>query len=64
MISGAKSGALGRRRRTALIAAHQARAEAAPQGRHVLATRSAHLVPLTEPELVADEILRIVDAVR
>jgi hypothetical protein len=30
----------------------------------VLAERSGHLVPLTEPALVADEVLRIVRAVR
>jgi pimeloyl-ACP methyl ester carboxylesterase len=64
LVSGTKSSPLGRRRRTALVAAHRARAEALPQGRHVTADRSAHMVPFTEPDVVADEVLRIVDLVR
>lgn len=61
-ISGGKSSRLERGRRGELIAAHRAGAEAASQGRHVVAERSGHLVPFSEPQLVADEILRIVDA--
>ncbi len=61
VISGTRSSPLGRRRRAALIAAHRAQAAAAPQGRHVTADRSAHYVPLTDPDLVAAEILRIVE---
>jgi pimeloyl-ACP methyl ester carboxylesterase len=49
------------RRRDCLIAAHERRAAAAPQGRHVRADRSQHLVPLTEPDLVAAEIVRLLD---
>jgi pimeloyl-ACP methyl ester carboxylesterase len=64
VVSGTRSSPLGRRRRTALLAAHRARAEALPQGRHVTADRSAHMVPFTEPDIVADEVLRIVDLVR
>jgi pimeloyl-ACP methyl ester carboxylesterase len=64
VISGTKSSALGRKRRTALIDAHRARADAAAQGRHVRADGSAHLVILTQPELVANEVLRVVDAAR
>jgi pimeloyl-ACP methyl ester carboxylesterase len=64
VISGTKSSRLGRTRRTALLDAHRSRAESAPQGRHVRADGSAHLVILTEPALVADEVLRVVDAVR
>jgi pimeloyl-ACP methyl ester carboxylesterase len=64
VMSGGRSSRLGRTRRTALIAARQARAEALPQGRHVRAERSGHYVPFIEPQLIADEILRIVDATR
>lgn len=63
VISGTKVGVLERGRRPDLIAAHAARAAASPQGRHVRAERSAHLVPFTEPELVAAEVVRILDGV-
>jgi pimeloyl-ACP methyl ester carboxylesterase len=64
VISGGEGGWTERRRRPALVAAHRARAEAAPRGRHVVAGASGHLVPFAEPELVAAEIARVVDAVR
>jgi pimeloyl-ACP methyl ester carboxylesterase len=64
LVSGTRSSPLGRRRRTALLAAHRASAGAVPQGRHVTADRSAHLVPLTEPGIVADEVVRVVDIAR
>nr|WP_055503023.1 alpha/beta hydrolase [Nonomuraea pusilla] len=35
-----------------------------PLGRHVMAERSGHLVPQEQPDLVAVEILRVVEAVR
>ncbi|HEY8523937.1 MAG TPA: alpha/beta hydrolase [Acidimicrobiales bacterium] len=47
------------RRRDCLVAAHERRAAAAPRGRHVRAERSEHMVMLTEPSLVADEVLRL-----
>lgn len=62
LISGGRSGRLGGGRRQALIDAHWARAEALPQGRHVVAEQSGHYVPFTEPEVVVAEVLRIVDA--
>jgi pimeloyl-ACP methyl ester carboxylesterase len=60
VISGTVGGRLERNQRDALVAAHRARADAAPQGRHVLATRSGHMVPFTEPDVIAAEILRLV----
>lgn len=63
VISGTKDGFGEKGRRPALIEAHAATAAALPQGRHVTADRSSHYVPFTEPELVADEILRIVEVV-
>lgn len=44
----------------ALTAAHRRTAAAFPNGRLVEARRSGHLVMFTEPELIVDEILRIV----
>jgi pimeloyl-ACP methyl ester carboxylesterase len=61
IISGAKLSRFDRGRREALIAAHRARAEALPQGRHVPADQSGHMIPFTEPELVAREIERILE---
>lgn len=62
LISGGRSGRMGRGRREALIAAHRARAESLPQGRHVVAPDSAHMVPFTDPTLIATEILRLLPA--
>jgi pimeloyl-ACP methyl ester carboxylesterase len=62
VISGMVTTRVERNRRPELIAAHRARAAAHPHGRHVEATRSSHYVPFTEPELVAAEIARILDA--
>jgi pimeloyl-ACP methyl ester carboxylesterase len=64
VISGTVASRLEGEHRPALVAAHQARADAAPQGRHVLAERSGHMVPFTEPDLVVAEILRVLDLVR
>ncbi|BBG02228.1 MULTISPECIES: alpha/beta fold hydrolase [Pseudonocardia] len=64
VISGAETSGLGRRSRAALNAAHAGRAGLGPERRHVLALRSGHLVPLTEPDLVAGEILRLVESGR
>lgn len=62
-ISGARASRLERRRRAALVAAHRERVDV-PDGRHVVAERSGHMVPFTEPGLVADEVLRLVDRLR
>ncbi len=59
IISGTVAGRLEGGHRPALVAAHRARAHAAPQGRHVEAPRSGHMVPFTEPDVVVAEILRI-----
>lgn len=45
--------------REGLVAAHEGRAAALPQGRWVEAPGSSHMVPFTEPDLVAAEILRL-----
>ncbi len=41
------------------IAAHKYRAAQSPDGRHIVARHSGHTVPLTEPQLIADEIERM-----
>ena len=64
VISGGRTGFLERGRREPLVAAHRATAAAARRGRHVMAEKSAHYVPLTDPEIVADEILRVVAIAR
>jgi pimeloyl-ACP methyl ester carboxylesterase len=64
LVSGLRASWFEGRSRKGLLDAHRARAAALPQGRHVGAARSGHYVPFVEPELVAEEILRIVDAVR
>lgn len=60
VISGVKRtrGAFGRKE---LVAAHRLRAGAFPAGRFVGATGSQHLVPVTEPEVVAREIAALLD---
>ncbi|MEU6701221.1 alpha/beta hydrolase [Pseudonocardia sp. NPDC046786] len=59
VISGTAATGTGRRARAALNTAHTVRAALGPERRHVLALRSGHLVPVTEPDLVAGEILRL-----
>lgn len=46
--------------RRATNRAHAVRAAATPQGRHVLAEHSGHYVPITDPQLVVEEIRRLV----
>jgi pimeloyl-ACP methyl ester carboxylesterase len=59
LITGTVVGPMEKARRPALVEAHAASAAALPQGRHVLATRSSHYVPLTEPDLVVAEVGRL-----
>ena len=59
VLSGRRAGALDRAVRDGLSAAHAATARAHRAGRLVEAQRSGHLIPVTEPELVADEILSL-----
>jgi pimeloyl-ACP methyl ester carboxylesterase len=59
VISGARRSGMRRRLRAEVTAAHAVRAEQSPHGRHVLASRSGHLVPITEPHIVIGEILRL-----
>jgi len=63
VVSGDLSSRLEGEHRTALVAAHRARADAALQGRHVVAARSGHMAPFTEPDLVVAEVLRVLDLV-
>lgn len=61
VISGARTGdGMTRSIRTAANAAHAHRAARSPHGRHVLAERSAHYVPLTDADLIVEEIRRLV----
>lgn len=45
-------------------AAHARRAALSTNGRHVVAAHSGHMVPFSEPELIAQEIMRLVDRSR
>jgi pimeloyl-ACP methyl ester carboxylesterase len=61
VISGAKSNdGMTPKLRAAANASHAARAAASPRGRHLLAENSGHYVPLTDPELIVDEIRRLI----
>lgn len=64
IVSGGRGAGKPNSRRAALIAAHAQRTDGLALGRHVLAPDSAHLVPFTDPEIVATEVLRVVDAIR
>lgn len=64
LVSGARPGdGMNARAREAAIASHAHRAAQSPNGRHVLAERSAHMVPVTDPELVVEEIRRLLGPV-
>ncbi|WP_086821022.1 alpha/beta fold hydrolase [Allokutzneria sp. NRRL B-24872] len=57
VISGALSGGgMTSAMRAEAIAAHARRAASSPGGRHVLARRSGHYVPVTEPDVVVEAI--------
>lgn len=60
VISGTLPSEMGARNRAALNEAHAFRAGRFVSGRHVLARRSGHLIPLTEPQVIADEITRLI----
>ncbi len=55
-----EKGRKGAERRAAVRAAHERRAAEAADGRFVLADGSSHLVPFDDPQLVADEVLRLI----
>lgn len=61
VISGAKSGGLGKAVRGRVNEAHAHRAALSPSGRHVVAENSGHNVPLTDPEVIVEEIRRLVN---
>lgn len=63
-ISGTKVGRFGGKVRRALVDTHRSSAAAHPNGRHVEATGSGHLVPTSEPDVVAREVLRLVSGLR
>ena len=63
VISGTKASRWDARSRTALVAAHRQRAAALPRGRHVEASRSGHMVMVSEPEVIVAEIARTIDDV-
>lgn len=46
--------------RGVLVDAHRAFAESLPEGRHVMAERSGHMIPNDQPDLVVEEILRLI----
>ncbi|MCS3779825.1 alpha/beta fold hydrolase [Tsukamurella ocularis] len=61
VISGANAGdGMNASMRAAANDSHATRAQASPRGRHVLAENSGHLVPMTDPELIVEEIRRLV----
>ena len=61
VISGMKGSKIIAKIRRELIAAHQ---KIAAAGRWVPATKSAHNIPLSEPELIAEQIMNMVDRAR
>lgn len=61
VISGARSGdGMSMAIRAVANASHARRAAQSAHGRHVLAMNSSHYVPLTDPDLIAEEIRRLV----
>ncbi|QUH06221.1 alpha/beta hydrolase [Saccharopolyspora erythraea] len=56
---GLAGGGMGAGLRAAANAAHAERAARSPRGRHVVAERSGHYVPISEPDVVTAEIARL-----
>lgn len=61
VLSGALTGALSGKSRAALVQAHRTTALAHSRGSFVSATRSEHMIPVTEPELIATNIINFLD---
>ncbi|WP_320668741.1 alpha/beta fold hydrolase [Patulibacter defluvii] len=61
VLSGTKRTRFDRAGRRQVVAAHRATAEEASHGRFVPAPRSAHLIMFSEPRLIVDEVLRLLD---
>ncbi|MEJ1088110.1 alpha/beta hydrolase [Microbacterium sp. Mu-80] len=57
VISGLARPKQGARQRAEIVAAHQSTVQQHPSARFVGAERSEHLIPFTEPQLIADEAL-------
>lgn len=55
-----EKGRKGAAHRATVRAAHERRAAEATDGRFVLADGSSHLVPFDDPQLIADEVLRLI----
>ncbi|MEU6269935.1 alpha/beta fold hydrolase [Saccharopolyspora shandongensis] len=63
VISGGRTGnGMGPAIRAEANASHAHRAAQSPQGRHVIAARSNHYVPFTEPDVIAAEIAKLLQA--
>ncbi|MCP3805023.1 alpha/beta hydrolase [Allokutzneria sp. A3M-2-11 16] len=62
VISGALSGGMTAATRAAAIASHTRRAATSPSGRHVIARKSGHYLPVTEPHVIIDEITAVLPA--
>lgn len=59
LITGLRHGRIDARQRAQVNAAHRLSVAQHPAGRLVEATGSDHLIPFTEPQLIADEALRM-----
>lgn len=62
VISGTGTSGLERFSRASLVAAHRATVASLPNARHVEAGTSGHMIPVTEPELVATQVLDLLNA--
>lgn len=64
VVTGTNPDSSARRFRPAFVRAHKRTAESMDKGRLVTASRSAHFTPITEPQLVIREILKMIELVR
>lgn len=60
VISGHRPSVLGRSRRADLTRAHQLTADSLSMGCFILASRSNHMVPMSEPGLIAEQVRMLV----
>lgn len=61
VISGGKDNVFDRAVRKRLVAAHRLTVAMHPGARHVFATQSGHMIPVTQPDLIARETLALLD---
>jgi pimeloyl-ACP methyl ester carboxylesterase len=64
VISGGRCGPMEKRIRPTVVESHRRYAAALPQGRHLVAERSGHLIQLDQPDIIVTELQTLITSLR